>query len=183
MESQIDISPRDRYQFWERHIGTVEVAEFMFLHDIIQSEVEFSDGEDSFPPLAAAMREYGRDPSQWENFLRLLLHKRVDLHSPVARPWRTAAAIDYFNSMYPFRVSDYGTPLDELFCWPETAYDGEAAAARWLQILSSEGYDVMAYLEKEAALHAEGMQFTCPSGGMYLAHISSKCHSKKVIET
>ena len=175
MLSHIDISPRERYRFWESQVSRVEVAEFMFLQDIIQSDVDFSDGEGVFPPLALAMREYGRDPSQWEKFLRLLLHKRVDLHSPVAHPRETAAGIDYF--------SGYGTPLNELFHWTETAYDGETAAVGWLQILSSEGYDVMGYLEKEAALHAEHMQFIYPDYGMYLAHISSKCHSEKVIET
>ena len=67
--------------------------------------------------------------------------------------------------MYPCKILKYGTPLDELFCRTKTPFEGEEAADRWLQILSSEGYDVVAYLEEELALHAQQMQLTYSNTG------------------
>ena len=141
----------------------VEAAEFMWSQDFIPSESDVSDDEEGFPILATASREFGRDPSEWECFLRLHLRKHADLHSPVPRfkPIRDSDKIN--DSLFPCRILDYGTPLDELFAWTMTPFEGEAIAHRWLQVLSSEGFDLVAYLEEELALHAEQMQLIRPS--------------------
>ena len=147
-------------------MGPVEAAEFMLLQELIPSESDASDGEDPFPILATALREYGRESSTWESFLRLLLRKRVDLHGPVPREFLVVEERnDYLGPMFPCKILEYGTPLDELFMWTWIPSEGKAAADRWLEILSSEGYDVKAYLEEEQVLHAAQMQLTYPHYG------------------
>ena len=136
----------------------------MFSQDLIPLESDDLDGRDSFPLLATALRGYGAQGPEWEGFLQLLLRKRVGLHSQVPRDLEN---ITEFDPTYPCEISKYGTPLDELFARTETPFRGEVAADRWLQILSSEGYDVVAYLEEESALHAQQMQFSFPSQCRY----------------
>ncbi len=162
---QNETSSRDMYELWGGYAGPVEGAEFLFSQDLIPSESDVSDGEVIFPPIATALRGYGKYPSQWDNFVRLLLQKEARLHSPVPR----SASIEYINEqhdlVYPCKILEYGTPLDELFRYTKTPFEGEAAADRWLQILLSEGYDVMDYLQEELALHAQQMQLTYPHDG------------------
>ena len=132
----------------------------MWSQDLIPSKSDVSDDEEPFPILARALREFGRDPSQWESFLRLLLSKHADLHSPVPRIRSIKDPDDSLHSVSPCRVLENGTPLDDLFYYTRTPFEGKAIAHRWLHILSSEGFDLVAYLEEEFALHAEQMQFT-----------------------
>ena len=161
-QAQSDISSRDINEFWKWYTGPVDVAEIMsmFSQDLIQSEFDLSDDEDIFPLLAVALKGYGEDPSQWENFLRLLLRERIGLHSPVPRDY--VVQIHDTPCPFPCKLLEFGTPLDELFSTTKTPFEGDAAADRWLQVLSSEGYDVVAYLEEESALHAEQMSLTYP---------------------
>ena len=145
----------------------VEAAEFMWSQDSIPSEPDVSDDEEVFPILATALREFGRYPSHWESFLRRHLRKHAALHSPVPRFRRSRDSDEIFGSIIPCRVLRYGTPLDDLFIESRTPFEGEVIAHHWLQILSSEGFDVVAYLEEEFALHAEQMQIIYPSHGRY----------------
>ena len=163
-QSKDGISGQDIYLFWMIYMpNPVEVADFMLSQDLIPSESDVSDDEEVFPILATALREFARDPSQWESFLRLLLRKNADLHSPVPRFRCTRDPDEIFESLFPCRVLEYGTPLDDLFVYTSTPFEGQAAAHYWLQILSSEGFDSRAYLEEEFALHAEQMQLIRPS--------------------
>ena len=161
-QAQGDISSRDVNEFWKWYTGPVDVAEIMsiFSQGLIQSEFDLSDDEEILPLLAVALKGYGEDPSQWENFLRLLLRERVNLHSPVPRHHLVQT---YYHHLFPCELLEFGTALDELFSATETPFEGDAAADRWLEVLSSEGYDVVAYLEEESALHAEQMSLTYPS--------------------
>lgn len=163
MQSQNCISSRDVYLFWMWFQGSVETAEYMFSQDLIQTRSDISDGEDVYPILATTLRAFGEGFSQWDRFLRLLLRKNSSLHSPVPRN----GGIEYLNNLlslnYPCKALEFGTPLDELFLRTNTPFEGEAIANRWLQVLSSEGIDVVAYLEEETALHAQQMQLTIPS--------------------
>ena len=149
--------------FWMWFEGSVETAEYMSSQDLIQPSSDISDGEDVFPILATALRAFGRGSSQWERFLRLLLRRRSSLHSPVSRRHRVEELNEYLASTYPCKALENGTPLDELFMRTDTPSEAEAVANRWLQILSSEGYDVVAYLKEEFALHVQQMQLTIPS--------------------
>ena len=164
-QSKDGISEQDIYLFWMMYwTSPAEAAEFMLSlsQDLIPSESDVYDYEEVFPILATALREFARDPSHWEIFLRLLLRKNADLHSPVPRSRWTRDSDEILESLFPCRVLEYGTPLDELFVYTSTPFEGEAAAHHWLQILSSEGFDSRAYLEEEFALHAEKMQLIRP---------------------
>lgn len=158
LQSQNDISSQDMAGFWMYFSGPVNVAEFLYWNDSVPSESDGTDGEEMFPLLAMSLREFGRDPPQWASFLRLLLGKRAGLHSRVPR------SNELLMKMYPCKVSEYGTPLDELFSHTKLPFEGEAVANLWLQILLSEGFDVVEYLEEEYALHAQQMQLTVPCG-------------------
>ena len=162
--SPSDITSRDLYDFWSKYSGSVEGAEFMFMQDLIQSEFDTSDGEDVYPFLAVVLKRYGKNPSEWESLLRILLRKRIELHSPVPWTHNLENLNKRLNHALPGANLKHCTPLDELFRFTETPFEGEAAAHRWLRLLSSEGYDVRAYLEEESALHAEQMQLTIHSG-------------------
>ena len=151
-----DISSRDLSDFWNYFQGPVEIVEFMSSSNLVQFESDLFDGEDMFPLLAATLKQFGGDPTQWENFLRLLLRRRVRLHSQVPRDG------PYIDSIYPCKRLEFGTPLDELFLMTRTPFERVAGANRWLQILSSEGYDIKAYREEESSLNAQQMQLTIP---------------------
>ena len=162
-QTQNETSPRSISNFWGRYDGPVQGAEFMLSQDLIPLESDDSDDRDGFPLLGTTLKKYAEQASEWEAFLRLLVRKGVDLHSPVPREYVSGDMKELLGPMYPCEISECGTPLDELFARTETPFEGEVAAARWLQILSSEGYDVNAYLEEESALHSQQMQLSCPS--------------------
>ena len=160
-QSQDDISPSDMSEVCRYYNGSVEGVELMVSQGLIRSDLDTSDREDHFPLLAIALRLYGANHFGWESFLRRLLRKRTDLHAPVSREVELPCNLP--GGVYPCKVLGHGTPLDDLFARIDTPFEGEAAAARWLQILSSEGYDVTAYLEEESRLHETQMQLTHPS--------------------
>lgn len=56
-------------------------------------------------------------------------------------------------------------PIRRAFLTTMTPLEGKAAADGWLDILSSEGYDIIAYIEEEQAVHASQRLLTCPRGG------------------
>lgn len=94
--------------------------------------------------------------AKWESVIRRLLRIGVDVHAPVPRE-------DSFQpDAYPCSLNPYGTPLDELFALTTTADEAKNAADAWLHILSTEGIDILTYLDKEKALHATRPMFTCP---------------------
>jgi len=67
------------------------------------------------------------------------------------------------TSHYPCSISEPATPLDELFTFTQKTFEGSDAANDWLQMPSSEGYNVQAYLKEERILHAGQQQLTYPS--------------------
>ena len=157
-----EISLSDVNMFWETYNGPIEGAEFMCSQGFVPSEFTFSNDEHPYPVLATALRGYGAHPLAWKIFIRHLLRKRVELSSPVPGPQGPRLDSDY-GYRYPCSILEYGTPLDELFGRTKTPFEGKAAADRWLDILSSEGYNIQSYLEEEQALHAAQMHFTVPS--------------------
>lgn len=121
-----------------------------------------------YPALGSVLRTYGslfadnsvsraytkQRLAKWNPLVRRLLQIGVDIHAPVPRGY-------YFEpDSYPCALSPYGTPLDELFGATRTASEAKDAADAWLQILSTEGIDVLTYLEKEKALHETQSMFT-----------------------
>ena len=115
--------------------------------------------------FATALRNFGGNRA-WEALIRRLIRKGVDVHGRVNQD-----QIIYYNlnAQFAYDPSDaryswvYGTPLDELFVNRLTKSDAEdcrGSADAWLQILSSEGLDVQAYLKEEIAIHAAQNQLT-----------------------
>lgn len=134
----------------------VNVADWMLSRYAVQYELSSSEQEEAFyHPLGTALREYARqeDLAGWESFIRRLIRSGVDVHTAIPRPRR-------FNPQeYPCVLSPHGTPLDELFTYLHTPWEAKAAADAWLQILSTEGYDIRACLETEKALHTTATDF------------------------
>ncbi len=160
-QSQVEISESDLSNFWGDYHGSVEMAEYMISQNLIQMDHDIPNGENTFPTLAAVLALYGADPSQWESVLRLLVRKGVDLHSPVPR-YSIKEINNFHGPQYPCIILEHGTPIDALFSDTMTPFEGKAAADQWLALLSSEGYEVKAYIEEEQALHAAQMQLTYP---------------------
>ena len=165
-QSQNEFSRSDIVRFWTQYVGPVEGADYMLSQESIQSEFDISDDKDFYVVLSTALREYGADPTRWERFVRFLLRKRADLHLlwPIIRRMEETDYIT-IGPEYPCKVLEKGSPLDELFGNTETPFEGKAAADGWLDIISSEGRDIVVYLERESALHASQMQLTSSSSG------------------
>lgn len=173
-QAQDEVSSADVSGLICWHDSKPEIVEYILSLELVQDTLVHAGGEGNlYPPLGAALRNYGAHiasdsvnwefpaqafPAKWESIIRKLLHIGVDVHAPVPRE-------DLFHSsqseIYPCILSAYGTPLDELFTYTRTAGEAQDAVATWLQILSTEGVDVSAYLEKEVALHATQPMFTC----------------------
>lgn len=137
---QDEMSSSDLDVFWNRYEGPVEGAEFIFNQYLTQYEEPST--EVLFLPLATALREFGRRRPRWGGFLRLLIRRGASLHAP---------------------VRNTGSSLDKLFWYTGTPYEGEQVAQRWLQILSSEGCDILAYLKEEFELRGANMQLIHPA--------------------
>lgn len=155
--------------------GRVEIAEYLLSLDLVRETFVFNEWrEDLYPELGVALRGYGLhntnnsvdwlfpaqiNQAKWESLIRKLLHLGVDVHAPLPRR-------DFFHPFqsesYPCTLSPHGTPLDDLFTYTTTAGEAKEVADAWLQILSTEGIDIAAYLEKEKALHATQAMFTYP---------------------
>jgi hypothetical protein len=143
------------------YYGPPEGAEILLSKEVLPLEFFEATGDEMlFPPLALALRGYSyshtEDLKQWESLIRKLLHRGADLHAPVLPNHRS----------YTWDLGErpgHGTPLDELFLCTRTLVEAKTAADDWLQILSSEGYDVLAYLHNEMELHSTHPQLTFPS--------------------
>lgn len=147
--------------------GNPELADYVLSLDSVQYVL--ASEECLHPALGSALRNYGtlfagnsvfwahsehQILAEWESLVRRLLQIGVDIHAPVARGHH------FEPDSYPCTLSPYGTPLDELFASTRTASEAKDAADAWLQILSTEGIDVLTYLEKEKALHETQSMFT-----------------------
>ncbi|KAF7506410.1 hypothetical protein GJ744_011764 [Endocarpon pusillum] len=164
-QRQDDISTTDISEVVSGYCGSAEAADMFFSQELLPLGIsDATDDAASFPPLAMALRSYAMtiiygptaESEGWESFIRKLIRRGSDLHAPV--PERDPPRRAWYPSQPPY----YRTPLDELFAFTGTPAEAKSAADGWLPILSSEGYDVMAYLKKEMDLHAPQLQLTVP---------------------
>ena len=98
--------------------------------------------------LAAALAGCGRGVyhwDEWDGLIRKFLRKRIDIYGRL--PSTNKPII--------------GTPLDELFRYTQTPFEARSIADAWLDILSDEGYDVVAYLHREMKEHSAPLHQTC----------------------
>ncbi len=113
-------------------------------HCELDDDLAQSVASSSAHVFAAALCNYGQGVKGWETLIRKLIRRGVDIHGRVhSRPIMSAPN----PSNYKYRWS-YGTPLDELFSETDlspSAPSPKELADAWLQILSSEGFDVQAY--------------------------------------
>ena len=172
-QHQDDISTTDISSVVSSYWGPFEAANMLLSQELLPLGVsDATEDTVSFPPLAMALRSYAAWTIQgqtagsegWESLIRKLIRRGSDLHAPVPQSHTHVQA--WFPSQRPY----YLTPLDELFTSTGTPAEAKSAADGWLRILSSEGYDVVAYLKKEMDLHAPQFQLTFPSkGSMYFS--------------
>ena len=158
----IDCSIIPRTMLQGRNIPSLEISRILqgsmmspeMIHYIISLDynawtvVDASPGEQLYPALATALRMYGLYLSEttdcraeidaWEAVIRRLIRNRADVHAVV--PPRTS---------YEWE----GSLLNELFLYNADVFSSMIIGEAWLNILSTEGYDVSAYLETEQALY------------------------------
>ena len=157
--AQKDLSEFDISEWFCEYDGPPEGAELILSQDLAKYHIRFpDDSEPLYPALASILRLYAKDPQPWEPIVRTLIRSGADIHAKVRR---NLTLLD--RSKYLCPVSEYGTPLDELFKYTIEPLEGQVAANGWLQILASEGYNVLGYLETESDLHARPMQLTVPA--------------------
>ncbi len=163
-QAQEDISATDVSNYFGGYMWSPAGADFMYSLDAARCEILKAERDtNAFPALAVALRAYGGGSKAWETFIRRLLRNRVDVHAIVPRMRFHGHQIAEETSYYPCHISEPATPLDELFRCSKTPFEGSEAASDWLQILSSEGFDIQAYIKEEAALHARQQHLTYPS--------------------
>lgn len=149
-QAQTDFSQADIKEFLWLYSGPPSGVEFFLLHNTnLAGTPDKADKELSAFAFAVAVSLFGKCSMQWESVIRKLIHEEVDIHGQVRRlrsePW-------YHDGPLPTpRV--LGTPLDELFGHTKTPFEARTVGNSWLRILASEGFDILAYLEEEIALH------------------------------
>ena len=156
-QAQEEFSITDLIQYAKFLHRRIECAEFMLsqyfeLEDTLAQDFP---SESTSVLLAAALRTYGWGHREWESVIRKLIRKGVDVHGRVNQYWITAQGHE--------EELVYSTPLDELFQFCAKPYNSKELADGWLQILSSEGFDVRAYLGEEIVMHDHHNQLTWQS--------------------
>lgn len=156
---QEELSAFDISMWFEDYDGPPEGAEIMLSQDLARYYISSADdGDLLYPALASILRVSAKDFGPWESIIRTLVRSGTNVHAPVRR------RLSYLDqSQYPCPLAQYGTPLDELFMETLDPWQGQAAANSWLQILASEGHDILVYLREESDLHIRPMQLTHPS--------------------
>lgn len=158
-QAQEDFSAFDMSLWFRDYRGPPEGADFILSQDLAQDYICSADVSDqTYPVLAAILRLYAEDSEPWDPVIRTLIRRGADVHAPVHRYLRHLDQSEYLCPL-----AQYGTPLDELFMETLDPLEGQAAADGWLQILASEGHDILAYLKTESALHVKPIQLTHPS--------------------
>ena len=166
-QAQEHFSASDVIKCAERYFGPPLGVELLLSRELEDDadDAAQSSASGSDHIFATALRHFGAGNRAWEALIRKLIRKAVDVHSRVNQ-----YRINYYdlNAPFVYGPSDardswiYGTPLDELFAerFKNPAAGCRASADAWLQILSSEGFDVQAYLKEEVAIHAAQTQLT-----------------------
>ena len=158
-QAQEDFSTTDVLKCAEFYWGPPEGAELLLSRCELDDDPAQGVASSSAHVFAAALRRYGRGFKKWEPLIRKLIRKGVDIHGRVnSYPRMSLLNISEFEDRWLC-----GTLLDELFRsthLPPGVPSARELADAWLQILSSEGFDVQAYLVEEAAIHAAQHQLT-----------------------
>lgn len=144
------------FDFFKHYEVPLEGAEFMWSQYVAYYK------DNHIAPchaLAAGLGSFAKSP-HWESFLRTPLRHGVDLHVPLTGTSNTH--VDHQQEVYPWPLREDPKLLDELFTNTQTPVDAKLVGDKWLQILASEGYDVLVYLQAEKDLRASQQQLTYP---------------------
>ena len=141
--SLADASTSDVVNFVFAFDGPRECIELLFLQDYAGVVTAHQNDTSIWAAvLANAVLYYGSGNTEWEHLIRSLLRRIQSTHD---------------HHGIAFELGDRytrGTLLDQLFGYTSTPFEAEAVGQSWLHLLSSENFDVVAYLEREVALHA-----------------------------
>ena len=146
--SLADASTSEVATFVRWFFGTSECFELLFLQDYAGvATLHQHDDRIWTYVLATAVVNFGAGSAGWERFIRNLLRRGLPTHE---------IPDDYFRKIDGTTRS----LLDCLFWTTSTPLEAEEAGDSWLQLLKDEGYDVVAYLENEMAIHAPNLHIS-----------------------
>ena len=175
-----DLSFSHIMDFFSRYQGPWEPAERSLDHVSRRGELDEREVTAiTYQMLQHAVSQFGRGEFVFGDTIRALIRRGVNLHWPILEcdvPWfflSASAAIDY------------GTAFDVLIQPAQTPSMANDICTAWLDLLSSEGIDLVAYLEWEIRLHDGHNMIFYPSNCgehhefKYLCD-PSECHWKVV---
>ena len=153
IRAQDEFSALDMEGIGYMYNGPPEGVELLLGHRSILLGVPDEDGRAiSAHIFALALSHFGKGFIQWEPLIRKLLQEGVDIHGRVRPP---TLRDSYHGEDNSNRMSSefFLTPLDELLAHTRTPFDAKEVADAWLRILSTEGYNIVAYLKREFVEH------------------------------
>lgn len=159
IQAQDGVSAYNMISFFAGYHGAPEGMDLMLSQGSFEA-YSLTYDPSPFPILVTALRGYAAD-SQWEPIIRRLIRRGHDLHAPIVHgPCSCIPIPDHFNCFCG--LPSFVRPLDGMFQAAVDPFEAIDMGDAWLDILSSEGYDVRAYLEKERILHRPSSQLIRP---------------------
>lgn len=159
LERQRDFSDTDERIISHTYAGPVEGLELVFRHEYYEN-IRSQEEEDCFwfDALATLLRRFGEGSFQLRLPIRQLIRRVPDIQSSYYEYDQTFLGLP--NQISGCASLIYGTLIDELFKLTTNPVDASYVGKLWLEILDAEGYDTLAYLEREVEAHARQQQFT-----------------------
>ena len=168
IQAQDEVSAYDMTLFLAEYHGAPEGVQFMLSRESCDN-YDLNDDPSIFPVLATALRGYGVD-SKWDPVIRKLIRRGDDLHAPFGLyTYSCPSKSECLNCSRGMHVPV--TSLDRMFGETEDPFEARDIGNAWLNILSSEGCDVRAYLEKEKTLHTAVSQMIASGNGYHLKQL------------
>lgn len=156
-QAQTDFSLADMERFMRLYRGPPLGVEFLLLQNTnLAGTLDQDDKTKSALAFVTAVSLFGNGFTQWESVIRKLIREGVNIHGQIRGSWSKPWYADDSKSVL-------GTPLDELFVYTNTPFEAQIVGKSWLHTLSSEGYDILAYLNEEIALHTPQYLLTWPT--------------------
>ena len=154
-----DFSRTDIERFINLYCGTPEGLELLLKQWCTQWGMD-DDRSIEALALATAVSEYGRGILEWDYFIRKLLRSGTNIHGNA--PELFMVHFDGGDGVSHVWQSPRRTPLHELLIYTATPLEAQTAGDAWLDLLTSEGCDVKAYLDRERSEHeAEEQLILC----------------------
>lgn len=168
-QSQDDVDPKNLSNMLWAYTGNPEGFEMILsleIFDIDPSSID--DDRHVWSFLDTALTGFAKS-SEWEHVVHILLDRGENLHVGSGRgSWLCFSKLfSEYTCRRPMHGPLYRTPLDELLDHTDSPFEGNIAAQRWLGLLYSHGYDVLTYLQEEAALHPTSLHLDPIASQLY----------------